>query len=511
MSELTPSRRRAAYATLIGGYVNIGVVIVQGVLLVPLYLYYIGPKLYGAWLGSGDIVGWLAIADMGLASLMIQRIGLAYGQQNGRLVSQYLTTGLLMQLLMVTLLVAGTVLVSNWIPSLMSIHGVESNVLAGSIILAGVASGFSILSNGVAGFAMALQRTVFMTIAALVGALIGISITVVLLTQGWGLWAIPIGWVAREGCTLIGNGIYAVLLYRSTIYSPLTTSRYVLKDFIVVLPSMFAAKLGGALASRSEAALIAVFIRPEIATLYVLTKRAADIVRMVLDRFGSATFAGFSHLIGSGHKNRAVDVYQEIMGLYTPIAIIAITVYMAINQTFVTVWAGKDMFGGQVLTILIGLAVLTSAGGNLINYLYGATGQIARSSQILLVEGILRLGIMALLLYWLGINGLPLAMILTSMAVVFVTWSWTRRELEVPSRIHLAPQRLLVMVLLLVPGMTAGRYVWADTWLELVVVSIIFSTALMGTMLLVSLPLRTYVAGVGKQIRRKVVFLRNRG
>jgi hypothetical protein len=42
---------------MLGGYLNIGIITAQGLLLVPLYLEYIGTELYGAWLGSGDILG----------------------------------------------------------------------------------------------------------------------------------------------------------------------------------------------------------------------------------------------------------------------------------------------------------------------------------------------------------------------------------------------------------------------------------------------------------------------
>lgn len=492
MSDLGPSRRRAAYATLIGGYVNIGVAIVQGVLLVPLYLHYIGPQLYGAWLGSGDIVGWLAIVDLGLASLMIQRIGSAYGQHNDRLVAQYLTTGLLAQLIIVATLVAGAVIISRWVPSLMGIDGVDADVLTGGIVLAGVSNGLSILNNGVAGFAMALQRTVFMSVAALIGALVGISITITLLLNGWGLWAIPVGWVARDASALIGNGVYAAVLYRTAIRSSLGMSKYVWQDFIRVLPSMFAAKLGNAMAGRSEAALIAIFIKPELATVYVLTKRAADIIRMLLDRFGAATFAGFAHLIGSGHKTRATEVYKEIMSLYVPTAVLAISLYIALNHTFMSIWVNEDMFGGQALTILIGFSVFVSATGHLLNYLYLSTGRMARGSQILLVEGVVRLILMVLLLSQLGLYGLPLSTIVTATIAGFVTLLLTRHELNASTELRLLSASLIALGLLFVLAMPIGIYVWSETWLGLALIGAILSGFFFAMTLFISTPLRLY-------------------
>jgi hypothetical protein len=501
-----PSRRRAAYAILIGGYINIGVVIVQGLLLVPLYLQYVGPQLYGAWLGSGDILGWLAVIDMGLASLMIQRIGAAYGRSDRQLISQYLTTGLVTQMALVILLFTGAVVISRWVPGLMGVEGKGANVLAGCIVLAGAASGINILNNGVAGFAIGLQRPVFMSVATLTGAVCGIAITIWLLLIDWGLWAIPIGWVFRDGFTLVGNTIYAVFLYRAEVHVSLRLSRQVLRDFGTVSPPMFLAKLGGAFAGRSEAALIAIFIKPELATVYVLTRRAADILRMLLDRFGAATFAGFANLIGTGHRARAADVYKEIMDLFAPVAIFSISIYLSANQTFMSLWVGNDFYGGELLTTLIGLSVLVSAGSNLVNYLYSATGKIARGSMVLLVEGLVRLGLMGLLLWWLKLPGLPIAIILTGAVASSITLRWTRKELGEAQGPRVALWKMLIYGGLLALGAALGTRVWAETWPKLVLLSLLIGGIYLGAVGSLSPSLQAYFIRAIRQIKKQRVW-----
>ncbi len=475
---------------------------VQGVLLVPLYLHSIGPALYGAWLGSGDIIGWLAILDMGLASLLIQRIGTAYGQGNHQFVGAYLATGMLSQLVLVALLIAGTAMLSVVVPGWMGISGADAQVLAGSMTLAGIATGLNILSNGLSGFAMALQRTIVMSIAIFIGAVSGISLTVLLLFQGWGLWAIPLGWLTREAITLSGNLIYASILYRREITVPLRLSRQVLRDFAAVLPAVFVAKLGAALANRSEAALIAILIKPELATIYVLTRRAADILRLVLDRFGAATFAGFAHLLGSGQKQRAIEVYREIIGLYAPISVLAISLYLALNQTFITIWVGPQFFAGQLLTTLVGLSVIAAASSNLINYLYGATGQIARGSWLLLVEGLLRFGLMALLLQQVGLVGMPLVMLVTSSLVAVISWRWIRQELGVAADLRLAPAGWPLLAGLLLLSAAIGTQIWATTWLGMALVALVVGISLCAGTLAVSVPLRIFAHSMFRRITR---------
>lgn len=500
MSYQPPSRRHAAYATLLGGYLNIGVVTVQGLLLVPLYLRYIGPHLYGAWLGSGDILGWLAVIDMGLASLMIQRMGSAYGRGDRHSLSEYFVTGLATQIVLVTLLISGAAFLSMWIPAWMNVIGNDAELLTGCIILAGVASSLNILNNGVTGFAMALQRTLVMSVASIIGALFGIGVTISLLLLDQGLWAIPLGWVTRDGITLAGNLIYASYLYRSEVCVPLRFRRSILRDFATVSPPMFLSKLGGAFMSRSEVALIAIFIKPELATIYVLTRRTADIVKMVLDRFGGATFAGFAHLLGTGQNDRAADIYQEIMGLFVPTAVFFISMYIVVNKTFMFLWVGNEFYGGNLLTTLIGLSVLVAAGANLINYLYGATGQIARGSLLLLGEGLARLGLMVVLLWWLKLPGLPLATVVTGITASSIILRWTRKELGNIPRFKIPPTTIITYLGLLVVSAFLGTRDWTESWTGLVVLGMSSAVVFGSVAVYISPLLRGYIVGLLQRI-----------
>ena len=74
------SRRKATITTLIGGTAGTLIVTVQAAVLIPLYINHIGPRLYGAWLASGDFLVWMQAFDLGLPNLMIQRIAMAYGK-----------------------------------------------------------------------------------------------------------------------------------------------------------------------------------------------------------------------------------------------------------------------------------------------------------------------------------------------------------------------------------------------------------------------------------------------
>src|SRR5438309_6372889 len=88
------SRRRATLATVLGTATNTAVVSLQAIVLIPLYLRWVGPHLYGAWVSSGDILVWLQAFDLGLPNLLIQRIGAAHGKGEDHTVANYAATGM---------------------------------------------------------------------------------------------------------------------------------------------------------------------------------------------------------------------------------------------------------------------------------------------------------------------------------------------------------------------------------------------------------------------------------
>ena len=58
------------------------IAIINGILIVPLYLHYININLYGGWLATGNIMMWLSIADPGVGDVLLQKIGNALGKDD---------------------------------------------------------------------------------------------------------------------------------------------------------------------------------------------------------------------------------------------------------------------------------------------------------------------------------------------------------------------------------------------------------------------------------------------
>jgi O-antigen/teichoic acid export membrane protein len=452
---------------LAGGYANLLLLVVQGLVLVPLYLRHLGPAAYGAWLASGDVLGWLAVLDLGIGGISSQRMAAAHGRRDGRAVGEYFGTGLVVQGALVALLTVLAVLAAPLVPGWVRLPGPAGAELAACFAVAGLATGLGLLGNVAGALALSTQRAVFVNLAVFVSGVAGIAATLGLLAAGRGLWALALGMLVRSGVMLLAVGAHAAYVLRRDLRVRARVRWGVVRDFASLSPVTVLAMLGNAAVARSDAVLIALFYGPEIVTVYVLTRRAADLLSMFLARLGGAVYPGFAHLVGSGDRARAAVVLGQVGRLYWWSAVPAVAMYVALNRTFVDLWVGPARFAGQGLTLLVGMNVLVAGWAALGVYVLGAAGQIARSGMTIFVEAVLRIALALVLLRALGLGGLPLAAVPTTAVAGWLALAWLYRGLGVP-RPRIPLRAGLAGAAVLGAGALAGTARWGQSWPELV-------------------------------------------
>jgi hypothetical protein len=197
-----------------------------------------------------------------------------------------------------------------------------------------------------------------------------------------------------------------------------------------MLPATGAAGLSYALMNQSEAALISILIRPEVATVFTLSRKAIAVAKNLVDVIGTAVYGSFAHLVASEDKHRAGPTFIEINSLRLSLSVAFASAYMIVNSSLVSLWVGDQQYGGAVLTILLGLRFIANGSSYLVNYLYRAIGEIVRGSLLLLTEGGVRFALTFGILLIVGFQGVPLAGIFTSVVFGFVTYRLAVKRLS---------------------------------------------------------------------------------
>jgi len=466
------SRRRATLATFGGSSFNTLIISIQAIVLMPLYLQIIGPRLYGAWLGSGDILVWMQAFDLGLPNLMIQRIGAAQGKGDLQTVGEYFATGMV-ALICISLCILGiAMLLSPFIPSWMGLAGEEAQVLQQCFRVAAVGAAVNIANNSVVGFSRGVQRTAFINLMGVVSSLIGFGVSLGLVFSGAGLWAVALGLLSRSIILVIGSFVFTFVILRTELHGVFCLRRTILREFFLISPATALGGLSYTAMNQSETALAAILIRPEAAVILSLTRKAVDMARSLVDMIGVATYGSFAHLVASDQRDRAQQVYAQINSLRLSLAVALAAAYLAVNASLISVWVGFDQYGGPLLTGLIAIQFVLVGGSYLINYLYRATGPIMKGSFMLVAESIVRVPLTVILLRQFGLWGAAVSSIVTSTLTALIVYRWTHRALirfSKPVERVVAPV-WIARLLLLAAGFWIGITFHQPSWSYVLIV-----------------------------------------
>jgi O-antigen/teichoic acid export membrane protein len=411
----TVNRMRAAASTFAGSTATTLLVSIQALVMMPLYMIHIGPRMYGAWLATGEMLVLMLAFDMGIPNIIIQRIGAALAISDKKAIGAYFGTGATILCCFALILSLLLAMIAPFVPTWVHLTGSEAQLLQNAFLLDIVAICLMLVNFIFQGLARGLQETTTINISSFVATLIGFGTTLLLLLSGHGLWSIAIGVTVRAVLTLLGSVLFLMFGVDKEIRSSLKYDREVAKEFRKLSPPMFAAGVSYGFMNNSQVLLAALLLGPEKATIFGLTRKAADVARNVLDAVGNASYGGFANLFAAGDKKRSQAVYREIIAVYLAVGLALMCAYTATNPSLVGVWVSKDMFGGSALTILIAISTLIGGWSYLTLSLFRSTNHHKAVSSALLIECLCRLPAMVGFLLLFGLPGLPIGTICTGL------------------------------------------------------------------------------------------------
>jgi O-antigen/teichoic acid export membrane protein len=117
----------------------------------------------------------------------------------------------------------------------------------------------------------------------------------------------------------------------------------------------FTAQIAGKLKTVVDPFIVGAMLGPETTGGYALTLRAHDTVRLFASSLGGSLGPGLAHLFGEGSERR---FRQVILVMFRMMALMGLVGYggvIALNESFVAVWAGEQWFAGQTVSILAAL------------------------------------------------------------------------------------------------------------------------------------------------------------
>lgn len=494
----SPSRKKTVKILTIGNYSVMIIDIIQGLAFVPLYLHYLGERLYGLWLGTGGIIAVLAFLDMGIATLVIQRISREYGKKNQDGISTYFFSGLIINAFFMSILLIVGFIISNYLGFFFKqMTPEETGVLVFAFKVALVALILGLMNNLVEGTLNALQKPLFGKITQIIAATLGLITTYIMLVKRETVIAIPAGMMVRTVVSILPNLVYLFLLFSKNHIKMFTHRWVTMKDYLLLTPNLLLSKVGTSLVGNIEPTLINMFLTPEIAVYFSVTKTAGGLIKTVLDRVGGVLYPSMSHLFADSMLEKFRGFCIKLINLLLPISLLAFSAFVILNKAFVGLWVGSENYLGDLMTVLIALSLILSYFSNTLSYLLSTTGDIKFPSNAVFFESMIKLALLYLLLKFLGVYGLPIAIAATSgIFIALYIWRWNRHlKLDSQQKRIIFKTTSKILLALIVATIALYKIIGAITihgFLEFFLFGVLVCITLVITTVLFNVPIKSF-------------------
>ncbi|MGV8059920.1 MAG: lipopolysaccharide biosynthesis protein [Smithellaceae bacterium] len=344
---------------------------------------------------------------------------MAYGKGDLQELSALLTGGVALSGLISLLVIITGFVSSTFLINVLNLRTTTDSVIVKqAFILAVVGSAFMIFSFGLTAFNQGLQSSFGIGLVFVVTMIAGLAITVILLYKGVGLLALPIGSIVRGVGLTLGNVAY--LLWRSI--NDKMRYRVSFKgifDLAKLSSFTFLGRGAGVIAANLDAFVLTRYLSPEIAAAFVLTRKAPDTSRMLLERPAVAFMPAVSSLVGAGDMERAKVVLLRLLRMILWLMGLIAGGFFLFNDAFVSLWVGPKLFAGQTINLIIVLALILSVLMNSLGNLCFSLGNIKGNSLATLLQGIIAIPLMILGARHWGMVGVALAPVIAMLAVSF--------------------------------------------------------------------------------------------
>jgi len=410
--SFVPSRKKATIINLIRDYASMTILVIQGIVLVPLYLHYIDARLYGAWLATGSIVAYMGLLDLGFSSVIVQKISVVAGQRDYKRLGEMIGTSLVITCIVALLPILLAILLFTKVPAWVNMGGVEAHQIAKAFLVAAVSTSLMLIAYGVGGTFLGLQRVGVVSIQFVISSLIGIMATLLFLHIGWGIVSIPSGLLTQAALLAASHCIYLWWWLRNNLpLKSLCFKQSLFRDLFRPSSWVFMSRLSNVAATQSDSLIVATMIDPRLTTTLVLTKKSSDIITIIASRISSAFMPSLAHL--SGEKDLGmVKLKQFMLGMMKIsliIGIFGVGGVFLLNKEFVRLWVGQDYYGGALLTGLICVSGFIIICNTIVSNSIFAKGKIRTTAKASMLEAIVRVPLSIALCYYFGIKGVVLA------------------------------------------------------------------------------------------------------
>ncbi len=475
------------------GYATMALGIARNIVLVPLYLHYISPAEYGAWLATGGTLVQLLVSDFGIGGVLVQRTAAASGAADRERLSVIVGTAWITSVVIAIIVSAVSAGISPFLPGLLHLDASVAGKVIDCFLLSIAANAIAIVATISGSVLRGLQKAGSAGLIQFLAEVTVILTTVVLLYQGFGLYALAWGMVARGVFAALGSVVQA---YRVCVRELALTPRLQAAESRQLMADstrLFVVSISMKLLTRSDVFFVGAVLGSQAAAVYGITTRGLDTVSMLIGQLTAALVPAMAHLYGEGNLARFRELLVKITPVIGALALIGLATAAAVNRDFVSLWVGPQMFGGAETTFAFGAAAFVSLVGFLGYDVLMAAGQFLVVARAFAIFSLLQIPLMVLMLRQFGMVGAPLAAVISAAGWGIVMWRRVPKVLPIEAADYrglAAAFGVAIVVATAVVCFASWRVPAATTWTYLGSTTAAIAATMFAGILALSRPIR---------------------
>ena len=495
---VTRSRKRTVQWNIFFGYLTMFLSLVSGIFLVPLYLRYIPLDLYGAWLATGNILVWITTIDPGLSTLLLQRVGNAYGKNDVYNLRDFIMGGVLLSVLIAGFIMAIGLFSVRYVPGWLALPSdMDIPLLQKAFFIVVIGSSASIFSYSFRAICQGLQGSVGIGLIDVTVRVFGIILIVILLLNGFGLYALALGSLFTGIGAVLGLSGYLLWRLMSEKIG-FTFSLRKIPELAKLMSFTFMGRATGMIANNMDLFIVSRFLGPEIVPLLHLTRRVPKMATAFFDKPTSAFSPVISHLSGAGEIDKARIALLRYFRILFWLLGLVIGGCVALNDDFVRLWVGSHLFAGQTINLIICGNLVLIVASSCFAILCVAMGNIKGSSLASMAEGLLFIPLIIFGTKYFGLLGAVLAPFIAKLATT--AWYFPHsfsKLLKLSRKVRRDIIREIFAIAAIgVPLTLCFFFIHPTGWLQFITLAITFCLFYGFGLYLISTQLRSEIKGI---------------
>ncbi|MFV8327799.1 lipopolysaccharide biosynthesis protein [Flavobacterium sp. ZS1P14] len=409
MKRAISSKKKMSIINLVVNYSNTFFLILNGLVLVPIYFEYFSLSIYGSYLAAANIAGILGLLEFGLSLVFTQKLSVLYKNKNYGGFSKLMGAGLIASFILVSILMILSFAISPFVPEWVKASPKDYLDIKHAFIINSLGIGLNIYSNTITSIFQAWSRVQISGIINVASAFFGIIGTIVSLYFGFGVMSISVGILIKSLVCVVSLLPFLIINYKKDNYPKFKIEINLIYGILKDSLPVFGNTVSKSLIDNGQLLIITNFINPTATAIYSLTSKVFQVCNNLLAPIGSSIFSSLSQLVGENNSTHLKSNVLKIFSLFTLFSILILATSFALNNSFVIMWVGADKYGGTLLSLMLCLNLFVSSRFSYINFNLFALGIFGKTVLFDQIGALMRLLLIFFLIKFLGVISIPVS------------------------------------------------------------------------------------------------------